>query len=86
MCIRDRDRDIATRVKVCHLCGLSKTAQNTKLGFLSSDVASRPMEKLFIDYVGPFPSSKSGNSYLLVRVDAFSEFVWLFPYGRQILD
>ena len=38
------DKDIATRVKNCHLCGLSKPAQNTKLGLFSSDVASRPME------------------------------------------
>ena len=73
------DKDIATRVKACHLCGLSKPAQNTKLGLLSSDVASRPMEKLFIDYLGPFPHSKSGNSYLLVCVDVFSKFAWLLP-------
>ena len=81
------DRDIATHVKACHLCGLSKPAQNTKLGLLSSDVASKPMEKLFIDYVGPFPRSKSGNAYLLVCVDAFSKFVWLTtgPYDRQTL-
>ena len=37
------------------------------------------MEKLFIDYVGPFPRSKSGNAYLLVCVDAFSKFAWLLP-------
>jgi transposase InsO family protein len=37
------------------------------------------MEKLFIDYVGPLPRSKSGNSFLLVCVDAFSKFVWLLP-------
>ena len=73
------DRDIATRVKNCHLCGLSKPAQNTKLGLLSSEVASRPTEKLFIDYVGPFPRSKSGNAYLLVCVDAFPKFAWLLP-------
>ena len=73
------DRDIAARVKACHLCGLNKPAQNTKLGLLSSDVASRPMEKLFIDYVGSLPRSKSSNSFLLVCVDAFCKFVWLLP-------
>lgn len=41
------DRDIVGRVKSCHLCGLSKPAQNTKLGFSSSEVVNRPMEKLF---------------------------------------
>lgn len=76
------DRDIAVRVRACHLCALSKPAQNTKLGFLASDVASRPMEKLFIDFVGPFPRSKAGNTMLLVAVDAFSKFVWLIPLRK----
>lgn len=73
------DRDIATRVRSCQVCSLSKPAQNTKLGLLSSEVAERPLEKVFIDYVGPFPRSKLGNKFLLVCVDAFSKFVWLFP-------
>jgi hypothetical protein len=48
-----------------------------KLGFLASDVAQRPMQKIFIDYVGKFPSSKAGHTAILVCVDAFSKFVWL---------
>jgi transposase InsO family protein len=73
------DNDIATRVKACMVCGLSKPARNTHYGMLSSEVASRPMEKLFIDFVGKFPRSKSGHAYALVCVDAFTKFVWIFP-------
>lgn len=73
------DRDIATRVRSCRTCSLSKPAQNTHLGFLASEVAERPLEKVFIDYVGPLPRSKSGKKFLLVCVDAFSKFCWLFP-------
>lgn len=73
------DRDIAGRVRACHLCSLSKPAQNTRLGLLASELAERTMEKVFIDYVGKFPRSKSGNTMLLVCVDAFSKFVWLLP-------
>jgi hypothetical protein len=46
---------------------------------LSSDVANRTMEKLFIDFVWKFPRSKSGNAYALVCIDAFTQFVWIFP-------
>jgi transposase InsO family protein len=46
---------------------------------LSSDVSTHPMQKLFIDFVGKFPRSKSGNTYALVYVDAFTKFVWIFP-------
>jgi len=80
---RGMDRDIAGRVRACKLCCLSKPAQNTKLGLLASEVANRPFEKLFIDYVGPFPRSRSGNSSLLVCVDAFSKFCWLFPLRQM---
>jgi hypothetical protein len=73
------DADIAARVKACRACGLSKPAQNTHYGMLASEVASRPMEKLFIDFVGKFPRSKAGNAYALVCVDAFTKFVWIFP-------
>jgi transposase InsO family protein len=46
---------------------------------LSSDVATRPMEKLFVDFVGKLPRSKSGNAYALICIDAFTKFVWIFP-------
>jgi hypothetical protein len=73
------DSDVATRVKACKVCGLSKPAQVQHFGMLSSDVASRPFEKLFIDFVGKFPRSRSGNTYVLVCVDAFTKFVWISP-------
>jgi transposase InsO family protein len=73
------DKDIRQRVKACHLCGLSKSAQNSKLDLLTSEVAERPLQKIFIDYVGKLPRSKEGHTALLVCVDAFSKFVWLIP-------
>jgi hypothetical protein len=55
------DSDVATHVKACKVCGLSKPAQVQHFDMLSSDVASRPFEKLLIDFVGKFPRSRSGN-------------------------
>jgi hypothetical protein len=69
------DSFMASRVRDCTLCGLSKPAQNTHYGKLSSDIVTRPMQKLFIDFVGKFPRSKSGNTYAFVCVDAFAKFV-----------
>ena len=46
---------------------------------MPSEVAQRPMQKIFIDYVGKLPRSKAGNTALVVCVDAFSKFVWLIP-------
>lgn len=72
-------KDIRDKVRKCELCALSKPAQVSHLGKLESDVASNVLEKIFIDFVGPYPRSKLGNTYILVCVDAFSKFVWLFP-------
>jgi transposase InsO family protein len=71
--------DIRTRVQKCRVCSISKPAQNTQVGWLTSEVAHRPLQKIFIDFVGKFPRSKAGNTVILVCVDAFSKFVWLFP-------
>jgi hypothetical protein len=73
------DKDICSRVRACHTCALSKPAQNSRLGLLASEVAQRPMQKIFIDYVRKLPRSKAGNTAIHVCVDAFSKFVWLIP-------
>ncbi|PNF34261.1 hypothetical protein B7P43_G16924 [Cryptotermes secundus] len=46
------DADISGSVRSCRLCGLSKPTQHAQYGMLASEVASRPMEKLFIDFLG----------------------------------
>jgi hypothetical protein len=77
--LKGMDNHIRTRVRGCRTSALSKPAQTSKLGFLASDVAQTPFQKLFIDYVGKFPRSKLGNMMILVCVNAFSKFVWLTP-------
>ena len=39
----------------------------------------KSLDRLVIDYVGKSPCSRDGNQYVLVMVDAFTEFVWLYP-------
>lgn len=77
------DKTITDKVKSCVHCQRSKQAPNTRLGFLSSDLATRPFQKIYIDYVGRLPRSRKGNSYLLTVVDAFSKFIFLLPAKNQ---
>jgi hypothetical protein len=65
------DQEIRSRVQARHTCALSKPAQNARFGLLASDVAQRPMQKIFTDFVGKLPRSKAGNSAILVCEDAF---------------
>ena len=77
--LKRMDKDIRSRVRACHTCALSKPAQNSHWRWLASDVAQRPMQKLFVDYVGKIHRSKAGNTAVLLCVDAFSRFVWMDP-------
>ena len=73
------DKEIRIRVKACSECLKSKPVQNKKVGFLSSQPPKAPMDKIYIDYLGPFNRNKADNNYMIVGLDAFSKFVWLSP-------
>lgn len=75
----DLRETITKMVKACRLCQLSKPAQNTRVGQMVSEVATRPFEKIFIDHSGPYPTSKKGNKYLLTVIDSFSKYTVLIP-------
>lgn len=73
------DADIRVRVKACEVCAMAKPSQRTNYGLLASEVPTTVMDRLVIDYVGKLPRSSDGNQYILVVVDSFSKFVWMFP-------
>lgn len=76
---KNLEKDVKERIKGCVICSRSKPSQNQRIGFLSSEVPSGPLDKLYIDYVGRFPRSKSGNQYIFVAVCGYTKFTWLFP-------
>jgi hypothetical protein len=78
------DKEVRSRVRACHICALSKPEQLSRFGLSASEVAQRPMQKIFIDYVGKLPCSKAGNTAILICVDAFSKF-GRFPFDRPRL-
>lgn len=43
---------------------------------------NRPWQNLYIDLLGPYPRSKSGNTNLLIVLDNFSKFVLLKPLRK----
>ncbi len=43
-------------------------------------LADEPWQMISVDYLGPFPRSKTGNTYLLVVTDWFSKSVILKPF------
>jgi hypothetical protein len=76
--------DIFDYVRCCDLCQRAKSAQDTRVRLHSADPSSQPMEKLFIDFVGPLVRSKRGDIAILVILNAFSKFVSFCPVRNFI--
>jgi len=74
--------EIFQYVRQCSLCQRAKPAQNTRVGLHAAEPAARPMERLFVDFVGPLTRTKRGNTAILVLVDGFSKFVKFCPVRR----
>ena len=70
-------------IRRCELCQRAKPAQKCRVGLHSASPVTVPMERLFIDFVGPMNRTKRGNVGILVVVDSFSKFVSFCPVRRM---
>lgn len=64
----------------CQTCKTSKypnTARVPQIG--RPKIATMPWQVVSVDYMGPFPRSKKGNTMILVVTDHFSKFVIIQP-------
>nr|CAD7416705.1 unnamed protein product [Timema poppensis] len=55
--IKKGEQDVKEWVSRCEDCQMAKPAHNSRVGLHSTDVAQRPWEKVFIDYVGAITRS-----------------------------
>jgi hypothetical protein len=70
-------------VRKCDACQRAKPAQHTAVGLHSSSPVSSPLERIFVDFVGPLPRTRRGNSAILVVLDGFSKFVWFYAVRKM---
>jgi hypothetical protein len=75
----DMRREVVAFVRKCQDCQRAKQAQDSEVRFRSSEVVTRPLERIFIDFVGPIVRSRTGNVAVL---DGFSKFVCMYPVRR----
>lgn len=78
--------EIQRLVGSCEDCKRGKPETGNRKGFLQSTREFHPLDKLFIDYVGPLARTKRGNRFIFVVVDAFTRFVWLIPSRGTTAD
>ncbi|KMQ94326.1 blastopia polyprotein [Lasius niger] len=66
-------------IRNCIPCILAERQQGKQQGFLNPiEKGSVPLDTFHVDYLGPLPSTKKSYAHILVVVDAFAKFVWLY--------
>lgn len=66
--------DVKKFISLCPTCQINSPKSNVASD--SYNIASRPWEKLVVDYLGPLPE-QNGYKYILVCTDSFSRFTEL---------
>jgi len=67
-------------VNNCVRCLLADKKYGKNEGLLKPlDKGDQPLETYHIDHLGPIPSTKKSYAHILVVVDAFTKFTWLYP-------
>ena len=61
------------------LCQHAKPARDNKMGLHTATPASYPLDRVFIDFMGPLICTKKANQAILVVIDSFSKFVTFYP-------
>ena len=73
-------KQVKEYVGKCETCKSNKPYNQVSRPPMGGEtLTDRPFQRLFIDFLGPYPRSKSGNSYVFIVLDHMSKFVFLKP-------
>ena len=65
-------------VKECDTCKEIKHPKQTTRPVMGREVVTqRPFQKIYVDFLGPYPRTKSGNAYIFIVLDHKTKFVLL---------
>ena len=71
---------------MCQQCQRNKAAKLIYTEAGRMPIATRPMERIQVDVMGPYPKSRPRNRFIIVAVDAFSRYIMAkaVPQARSI--
>lgn len=73
-------KEVKQVVKECETCKTTKPSNQILRPLMGNQVVTeRPFQRLFIDFLGPYPRSKAGNTVIFLVVDHLSKFVFIKP-------
>ena len=75
--------DVTTYVNNCIKCNQNKSKRNILAPMKITSSSDQTFEKIFIDIVGPLPTSHEGFKYILTAKDDLSKFIFAIPMEDQ---
>ena len=72
-------KDTRQFVRACPDCACYLRSKAPRQGFMQAAPVGEPWERISIDICGEFPTSRSGNRYILTVLDLFSRWAESFP-------
>lgn len=76
--------DVRNYIQNCNLCRTSKPPTKILRPSMGQMVETeRPFQRIYLDFIGPFPRSKKGNIGILIALDHFSKFPFLKPVRKM---
>lgn len=75
--------DVSSYIKSCKECKANKDPTHVVRNTMGQQKpADRPWKILSVDFLGPLPRSKEGNTILLVLIDCFTKYTILCPMRK----
>lgn len=75
--------DVRDYVSKCEVCRTTKYPTHSLKPPMGARVVSeRPFQRLYLDFIGPFPRTKKGNVGIFIILDHFSKFTFLKAVKR----
>lgn len=73
-------------VRACQVCQEKRTPAGLQVPLAEVAEVSRPFEQVSLDIVGPLPTTKAGNRYVLTMIDWFSRYAEAVPMKEQTAE
>lgn len=76
--------DVRNFVRDCEVCTVTKPPNVILKPEMGNQVyPTRPFQRLYVDFLGPYPRSKNGHIGLFIILDHLTKYQWLFPAFRN---
>ena len=75
--------DVKNYITKCQVCKTTKSPTHVLKPPMGGSIRTeRPFQRLYVDFIGPFPRTRSGNIGMLIILDHFSKFTFLKPVKK----